>query len=563
MTVVAAGHTFFAHGTLHSGKSFTVDAGDASTPGGVVIVEGAAENDGFVTLEGSSSSAPSSAVHVTIEKNGVLTNHGDIIIGIGGGLSNDGAGPTIDIAGSLLNDNLIRFGEGYAGLADTMTIEATGTLQNTGIFYLTGGRATVGFSGVEPGATLVDVGVLTNSGTLQFFGGDTGSTYSGDGAYLDVTGQLTNAGLIQMKGAYGGLRGSYDGGTSGTLNVSGKLTNSGTIQINAANSYGYGVGTSGSTLRLQPTATLDNQGTISIGGGGIGSAGFAPPGQLSIGDGFLDNSGAIVVGGGTGGLGGDLSASGYGYALVTGTLTADGGSGGGAGGTITVNDLELESGGLIELQAGAPGSGGGALVDTFALGVEGTVLIDGGPGVSAASLTIDAGANLSDYGTISGSGTLVNNGYLSGLGSRQISVTAFYNGGTIAPEGGGTLDITGGVLTNAGQTGTLEIGYQSRFGLFGSVAAGQTAQFNGFFGPATLALGDASAFDGTLAGLGSLAIIDFLNLDVTAASSQADTLNATTSTEGVLSLAISSPLPSGTGFILSSDHAGGTDLTFK
>jgi hypothetical protein len=567
--VVAAGHTLRTHGTLSADSSLKVEAGNAAAPGGVVIVTGAAENDGFVVINGSYGPSDSAAT-VTIAQSGVLTNNGGIVVGLGGGLSGDGVGPTIQIYGKLYNNDSLRFGEGYAGTPDTMTIASTGLLQNTGVFYLSGARG--GPAGMVPGATLVDAGVLTNSGTLQLFGGYSGNGIFGQGALLDVTGSLTNTGLIDMKGAYGAADGGAGQGTSGTLDITGVLDNHGVLTIDAANTYGNGFAASGSTVRLDGSYGSYNY--------------FNNFGAIDIGGGNFENLGTVSVGGGAGslfasagGLGGQfVVAAGGNFADRGGTVDIGGGQSGGAGGTLDDSGYAFVGngyiGGTIALQAGAAGSGGGTFIDSSFFSVEylGTIDIAGGVSSSAATMTVASGGVLYDGGLITGAGTLVNDGL---IGERPadfttqahgvISIAHLVNNGTIDATyrllGGDTLEIYGALSASAGATGVLSVVSGADLALFGSVASSQTVSFSDTGSlTALLGLADPTAFAGTLAGLGSFATIDFLKLDVTGASSTGDTLAVTIAGSGTVDLALAAPLAAGTSFSLSGDHAGGTDL---
>jgi hypothetical protein len=580
MSVVKPGHTLVTHGTLDAGRYLSVDAGYGGAPGGVLILTGAAENDGFVTIDGSDGPGDAAA-RVTIAPSGVLINNGDIIVGLGGGLSGDGVGPTIQIYGTLENNNLIRFGEGYGGTPDTMTIASAGVLNNSGIFYLTGARG--GPAGAVPGATLVDAGVLTNAGTLEFFGGYSGNGISGHGALLDVTstGILTNTGLIEMKGGYGALEGGGGQGTSGTLEITGQMNNFGVLQIDAANTYGGGYASSGSTVRLDGFDNyLNNYGAIDIGGSARGAGGAAPSGTLDIGGSFLLNNGTITVGGAGahfeagGGFGGLLVVGAGGDFVNNGTVIVEGGQDGGTGGTLDLSGYGGTgdgSGGTIDVQAGAAGSGGGVFIERFSFVVDpgNSITIAGGVGSSSASMTVESRGMLYDAGTITGEGTLVNDGYIGasifGFGQGYagvISVTNFVNDGTIAVPSGGTLSILDGVMTNLGTTGLIDA-FNGNLRLYGAVDAGQTVQLGASAGGNdTLALGDASLFSGVIDGLGTSTTLDFLKLDVTSASSSGDTLLIGTAEGGTISLALGGALDPGLTLHLFSDGAGGTDLTF-
>jgi hypothetical protein len=83
--------------------------------------------------------------------------------------------------------------------------------------------------------------------------------------------------------------------------------------------------------------------------------------------------------------------------------------------------------------------------------------------------------------------------------------------------------------------------------------------YGGFF--PSLALGDAAGFSGVLTDLFAGASIDFLGLDVTAASASGTTLMLDLSGGGTLDLGLGGPLSAGLGFDLSPDGSGGTELT--
>jgi hypothetical protein len=583
MSVVKPGHTLVTHGTLDAGRYLSVDAGYGGAPGGVLILTGAAENDGFVTIDGSDGPGDAAA-RVTIAPSGVLINNGDIIVGLGGGLSGDGVGPTIQIYGKLYNNNLIRFGEGYGGTPDTMTIASSGMLQNAGIFYLTGARG--GPAGAVPGATLVDAGVLTNAGTLEFFGGYSGNGISGQGALLDVTstGILVNNGLIEMKGAYGALEGGGGQGTSGTLEIAGNMKNFGVLQIEAANTYGGGYASSGSVVRLDGyDHYLNNYGMIAITGSAKGDGGGPPAGTLEIVSSFLDNWGTVIVGGGTdsqfgtaGGLGGSFMVDASGYVFDSGSVIVQGGQNGGAGGTMDLSGqviIGYSAVSTVDLQAGASASGGGVFIERADLVIDpgSTINIAGGTGISSASMTLERGGLLYNSGVITGDGTLVNDGYIGigvniyskgSNGPGVIAVAHFINDATVGVPTNGMLSILDGVSTSAGSRGDIHV-YNGTLRLYGAVDAGQMVQLGASAGGNdTLALGDASLFSGVIDGLGTSTTLDFLKLDVTSASSSGDTLLIGTAEGGTISLALGGALDPGLTLHLFSDGAGGTDLTF-
>jgi hypothetical protein len=566
---VLPGHTFVLKGTLAQGDTLVAEPGTAHKSGATVLVRGKATNSGAISLGGGNSASIGGA---SLVDSGVLTNAGTITVS-GGDHSHYGA--LLDVTGTLVNDlSIVVQGASYSNADSSATLSISGTFQNNASIYLGYGRYSA------TGGVLADSGTMTNAGTLTAAGGENGGGgyYPRDeGGTIGVAGVVINIGTIVV-GGYGFANGHN--GNGGTLSVTGSLANTGVVTVQP-----------GAILTVASAGTLTNAGALTVDGGDIVGGEYdskQPEATFSI-AGAVTNSGTLDLVGGIPGL--NPLYFGYFYGAVgaqmavSGTFTntdsviMGGGSGDyyrnvfhnwvGSGATLALSGV-LVNQGSIELHGGLPYSGydqigsgsGAAVVDSGALIDSGLLTIDGGPGIATAAVSVTASGTLTDTGTITGSGTLDSAGTIGSGGnhvaSGVISVAAFMNDGTVTVAPSGAFLVDSAVTAHAGTSGVLDISGNATLTLGDAIAASQTVGFLG--AAASLSLGNALGFAGTLDGLAPRDSIDFLGLAVKSASTSGTTLDIGLAGGTTLDLALGAPL-TGVSFTLTHDGSGGTDLT--
>jgi hypothetical protein len=140
-----------------------------------------------------------------------------------------------------------------------------------------------------------------------------------------------------------------------------------------------------------------------------------------------------------------------------------------------------------------------------------------------------------------------------------ISVAAFMNDGTVTVAPSGAFLVDSAVTAHAGKSGVLDISGNATLTLGDAIAASQTVGFLG--AAASLSLGNALGFAGTLDGLAPRDSIDFLGLAVKSASTSGTTLDIGLAGGTTLDLALGAPL-TGVSFTLTHDGSGVSyDLT--
>lgn len=225
--------------TMRSGATATVETGKTMTVTGTMKME----NGSSLTNNGEFAINSTKSLHLS----GTFTNMGELSVG-----SSKAGLLELNAGGKLINSSHVNV---YAGstLRNVGTFESTGvvavwnggSMDNTGTFGMTGGEL-----------NLSATASLTNSGTFNMGGG----VLNSDGV------DLTNSGIFNMKG-----------GTFGTVNLTNaKLVNTGAFNM-----------TSG-TFKSNGTA-LVNQGTATISGGTM--SGFGCVIDTSAGEGLTLQSG--------------------------------------------------------------------------------------------------------------------------------------------------------------------------------------------------------------------------------------------------------------------------------
>ncbi len=239
----------------------------------------------------------------TLNITGTLTNQGGFgLTAIGdmatiGGLANYGgvvleSNSTLQANGNVTSSGSIETTNGFGGGGGRNTLNITGALTNSGI---------VEFEGTDDKATIG--GILNNSGTFRVYG-----DLFGNGAMATVAG-LANSGdvevddvsTLQINGDasnFGSINiGTYRGGGN-TLHITGNFDNSGILQT-ADNVFG-----AGNTITIDGMLTNQAGGQITLNGPGDvlqALAGLTNNGSISVNNGssidppFVNNLGTINI----------------------------------------------------------------------------------------------------------------------------------------------------------------------------------------------------------------------------------------------------------------------------
>jgi hypothetical protein len=438
--------------TAASGIAVSGPAGTAWTLTNFGMVSETAANGVGISL--------GSAGTVINASGGTITAAGDGVLLIGGAHLTNAAGGTISVSGNAVFGNVgtvVNAGQIIASSSTVTVANIPTVVANSGV-YLTDAGSYVNNSGTITGslyaAQLTAGGSVTNSGVMD--GGRWGiesrslisitniGTVSGNsqGIVLSGGGFIDNSNLIS------GADGIGIGGAAGTVDNSGTIT-----------SYGAGVA-------LGAGGVVSNTGTglISITGkygavyitGGAGSV--TNGGTLSgyIGVQFAGTSNSTLIDTGTiVGTGGTAVAFSSGNDLlrfipsasiaITGTVNGGGGT----------NTLEFASGATRGTLTGL-----GAEFVNFTQGT-----IDSGASwVFAGDSTLASGVTLTNSGTDTVAGTLVNAGRMTATGTLvgvSVGAGAFVSnqsGGTIAAYYGVVVSNTTSTLVNAGRISAASTG---------------------------------------------------------------------------------------------------------
>ncbi|WOH58136.1 VCBS domain-containing protein [Bradyrhizobium sp. BWC-3-1] len=313
----------------------------------------------------------------------------------------------------------------------------------------------------------------------------TASTISvgGKAEFLDSS-VLTNAGYLTLKGG-----GDFANGTT--------ITNSGTIELFGGTLKTLaGINNAGGTLKADAGTTLIVD-TATISGGTVTIAGTLElDGSSVLKNGTLNNSGAVNIKGTAdfahetvaNTSGGTIKVLANGWLTIdqgsgvantgnvtvdaTGKLTVNGATINGAGTVISNGEIDLTggavlSGGILNNNAAFKVSGTGNALDhetitnastgTIEVLANGTLTIDQGSTVAnAGNVTIDSAGKLTVNGaTISGTGTVTGNGEIDLTGAAVLSGGILNNNAAFKVSGTGNA-LDHGTITNA-STGTIEV----------------------------------------------------------------------------------------------------------
>ena len=429
--------------------------------GGVVTVAsgGTLVNQG--TLGGTGSTA---ATAVTLASGGrLILDAGESVVGKLTGTS----GTTLELAGGTGTGRLSGLGGSISGFTK-LVVDAGAA------WSLTGNNT------VASGAALTIAGTFVDAGTLADVGSISGPVTVANGATLSVSGTLAGGPASTVAG--GGLLvlnpGAAVGSVSGAAGATLELANGG-----AATLSGLGVSISGfGSVLVDHAANWTVTGNNSIGSGMLlsNSGTFTDAGTLTVAGAtsgpITVASGATLVDQGTLGFGGSAnstaaSVAAGGRLVLAPSATFVGRLTGGGTGSV----LELASGGTGTLTSL------GSNVSNF-----GSLVVDSGATwVLSGPSTIAVGTTLSDLGTLTANGVLLNSGSI-GSGMTIAGGATLANYGTIG--NGGTA------VTFAAPGGLLQVGSAGVFN--GAVAGGGLTTMEFLTGSA----GTLSGLDGSNAG---------------------------------------------------------------
>ncbi len=551
LTTVSGSVTNTSSGTIQQGANLSADSATNSgtwNQAADITTATTFNNFGTLTVIGTLAGTPTveTAATRTITTAGFTgSSLGSVKLGGLQGVANTlviNQSDTSDYFGTFVGaGSLTKTGAGTLRLGGANTF--TGPLRvNAGAISTSDGAtfadsldAYVGASGSLFLATADTIRTLTNSGFVSISAPITLTTLTNTsgsevdvrtGSSLTVTGDVTNAGLLQFYNASAGtISGSVT--NSGTLSSQGTLAITGQLLNNTgafAQFYSAGSATLGS---IDNSGTVENERSLTVTGNVKNNSG----GILYLNDaaqfGSLTNAGAVTINH-------DITVTGA-YTQNAGTVAVDDkvlttGTFSGSGGTITLNDASLflinqaangtysgaiTGSGTVTKQgtatltlAGAADSFAASAVTVHAGGltVQNAGILDAALAVtvdSAGTLTLLANQSIATLGNtgqtllaadLTTSGGVTNDGTLTVVGSGSPAVAATRTITTAGFSGAST-----GVVQLGGATGTLanslvisQSGDTSYFGTF--VGAGGLTKT----GSGSLNLGGANTFTGPL-----------------------------------------------------------------
>ncbi len=410
-----------------------------------------------------------------------VTNHGTIVGTSAGGIFLQNGGVVTNASGGVVasSNRAINIVNAVGSVDNAGTIEAGITA--AAVYLAAGGAVTNREGGTIAGGGGVQI---TGQGTLANLGTITGGATSGFGVVFAQGGSLENgSNAVADAVIVGTLRGVQIYGTPG---ATGTVSNFGTI----AASVGYAA-----ALYLQAGGSVTNQSGGLIEGGGVGIAvgtstgtvsnfgtvtGSGAHGILFAGGGSIANSGLIFGGnyginlfGGAGTVAnsGTIASDGFGVRLSATTLTNSGTIVGGSGIAVyftgtSSNRLIVDPGAVFSGNAGgntaddtlelAAGAGTIAGLGSSFSGFEQIAVDASGSWLLTGYNVLGLGTTLSDAGTLTSTGTLLNNGVIGiAIGAEFVLDGSFGGGGTIdfPGLGGGTLEIGGTTMPSNTITG--------------------------------------------------------------------------------------------------------------
>ena len=420
---------------------------------------------------------------------------------------------------------------------------------------------------VNSGALFVygvsDVATISSGGSLDLEMGGTasGTTISEGGVVTVHSGGIAYVTTVDD----GGILDVFAGGTaSGTVVSSGgrEIVWGGTASGTTVSSGGVQVVLSGGTVR---GTTVDSGGALTLDGGALlsGTTTISAGGELEIDSGYIlrnyvVSSGVALVVNSLGTASGAVVSSGgalslLGGALLSGTTTISAGGVLGIGSGYTLSNYTVSSG--VSLVVGSGGVTIGAIVSSG--GIE---ISDG----IASSTSVKAGGTLELLGDAQLSGVTISAGGTLAIGSGYTLGNYVVSSGTTLLVGAGlsfngqTIISAGGVVSGATISGgTLALA--SGGALVGSVA------FSGVNG--TLRISGASVPTNIISGFAAGDTIDLAGVGFAGGGSatllSGNVLQVVENGHTYVLNFASSPSFNGQQFSLSSDGAGGTNVTLS
>ncbi len=474
--------------------SIAVDNGASwALAGATVLDSGELANDGQIVLD------PSTLLVASLTGTGAITIDADSTLIVQGAVAAgetivfSGAGGVLDLGDpAAMAGTIVGFGGG------DITNTGRGTIANNGSIAATGGYGVIVGTG----------GLVTNAASASIAGNDTGILITGgtgtavnDGAITGTAryginlrngGSVTNASTATVAGGIDGVR--ISGGP-------GSVVNDGSIAGTAGN--GIALNSGGAVTNAATASIIGLQDGIYISGGPgsvINDASIA--GQGASANGVALHAGGSV----TNTAPGSIAGGGLGVFIVgdAGTVVNDGSIASAYG-----TGIYLGAGGSVSNAASASITGSGFGVDLYGgatLTNAGTIIGNGTAvafyGTADNLLVLDPGYGF--FGTVSGSTSASNALELaSAASSGTISDvgTQFVNFGSIVVDAGAQWSlggtITGDVTVLMDPGSTTEVA--------APVATGQDFTFND---PATLILDDPATFGGTIGGLATGDVIE-------------------------------------------------------
>jgi T5SS/PEP-CTERM-associated repeat protein len=500
--LVAGNGSVYVGETTNSAGSLVVSAGahliDNDGTNGDLIAHRSG-SAGAVTITGAGSSWQS-AGRIFVGNSGAgsltISNGGSVNAGSTGSASDQSvyvgsnAGSTGVLTVSGQGSTLIANGRIGAGVAGTGTL-----LVLNGATVATTAAVIAGSSAIYAGGLAGGSGFISVSGA--------GSVLNPNGGEITVgapnptsTGALSSGTLIVAAGATVSAGASVDLTQYSALDVGNQTNGSGVFVLTGT----------GSTMNLT--------GQFTDGNSGVGAATISGGATLTAGDPTRATSAGIAIANATGGMG-SLLIDGVGTRVSstgkfsvgrvgTGSLTVSGGAVVSSTGNPSQGAVSMTIGASVGATGMATVTGLGSMIDLSAgLGIGG-----GGSLIAGGGVTVTPGG--------AGSLTIARGGVVSVTGGATI-----FSAGTVSLSGGAfysdSLNLIGGGVSGAGTltgaisgTGTLGLASGTVLDVIGAVASGVVANFAPLSN-ATLQLGAASAFQGTLANLTVGDTIDLQN----------------------------------------------------
>jgi hypothetical protein len=415
---------------------------------------------------------------VVVNYNGAITTHGTSAIGIfaqsvGGG-GGDGGGAVAVGAGGAFNFGLSMGAKGgAAGDAQTVTVNAEGSIETFGLQAYGILAQSVGGGGGNGG--FAGAGTLGPVGLSVSLGGDGGGGGKAEAVTVNNDATITT----HSDGAIGILAQSLGGGGgNGGFSVSGAL---------GIGAFSAAVGGDGAGGSKGGTVTVDNQGNIITwgtkaygiyaqsvgGGGGNGGSAVAVSAAISPDPANVPTIGVAIAVGGSGGTAniGDTVHVVNGGSIETHGTEAHGiwaqsvGGGGGIGGFAAAGSAAIGPGGSLTVAVGGTGGTGGN---------GGAVIVDAGKDALGA---IVADSLITTYGTGANGIRAQSIGGGGGDGGFAVGVNVGINNSELLNMNiGVAVGGSGGV---AGDGSTVTVNNWAGIRTYGDNAAGIYAQSAG------------------------------------------------------------------------------------